>query len=65
MRVWRTRLWLALASVVFGLLLFGFLAVVTAFLYSFFNAEGSVGSHESSGYRYDFDEHQNYWNEDK
>lgn len=34
-------------------------------VYLFIADDGGVGGADNSGYRYNFSEHQNYWNEDK
>jgi hypothetical protein len=44
------------------------LSVVGAIIfavYGFFTDGGSAEVSERTGYRYNFNEHQNYWNEDK
>lgn len=51
-----------LASLLIVVLLVGVAVAFIAFIFD----EGSVGSKPTdSGYRYDFNEHQNYWAEDK
>lgn len=52
-------------SLVIFLLLAGFVGFVALAVYSFFSDDTTVGATERTGYRYNFDEHQNYWNEDK
>jgi hypothetical protein len=59
------RLWLALASVAIWVLFLSLIVGFFTILVSFFTDKGGVGSNNSSGYRYNFQEHQNYWNEDK
>lgn len=49
-------IWFLLASVVVGF----FVTLV-----SFFTDEGGIETQYASGYKYNFGEHQNYWNEDK
>jgi hypothetical protein len=47
---------------------FFFLSLVVGFfamLIIFFTESGGAESRERTGYRYNFNEHQNYWNEDK
>jgi hypothetical protein len=51
----------------FALTLFALSVVglVIFVIYGFFTDKGGVEMQEKSGYRYNFYEHQNYWNEDK
>lgn len=47
---------------------FLFVSVVVGFfvaLVSFFTDEGGIEHQVASGYKYNFAEHQNYWNEDR
>lgn len=65
MRVSLTRLWLALASAAIWFLLLSVVVGFFAVLVSFFTDEGGVEFQQPQSYRYNFGEHQNYWNEDK
>ena len=52
-------------SLVIFLLLAGFVGFIALAVYSFFSDDPAIGVSERTGYRYNFNEHQNYWNEDK